>query len=131
MPSYEIGGSFFHSVGFEYLALGEIDQADAALSLFQNFMKNVEKNRGWAQQLYWGSSTGKRKEELVGFDPLNNSLIALWGFLQTVFGVRISLLKGVEFVGKASREMEGGTWTFSHLGERVCVVVKGGKGGLC
>lgn len=35
-----------------------------------------EQNRGWAQQLYW--NTG----ELVGGDPLNNALMAIWGWLR-------------------------------------------------
>ena len=104
--------------------------------LFERFVRRgILTNRGWAQQLYWGStnaSRGKRMEQLVGSDPLNNSLIAMWGFLQAAFGVRISLAS-VEFVAgaRAPPQMEGATWTFSWRGEPFCVRILDAKGVKC
>ena len=73
----------------------------------------------------------KRKEELVGSDPLNNSLIAMWGFLQAVFGVRISLAEVAFTGGEAPAALEGARWTFAWRGAPFCVEVKGGCGQKC
>lgn len=92
--------------------------------------RGFAKNRGWAQQLYWGSNEtgrGKRLEQLVGTDPLNDSLVAMWGFLQAVFGVRLSLGR-VSFADttgsrRLPEELEGARWTFSWRGKPFCVKV--------
>jgi hypothetical protein len=134
MPSYEIGGSFFHSVGLEALARASWPGGSGkdALVIYERFMRRgFAQNRGWAQQLFWGSETGKRPEELVGSDPLNNALLATWGSLQAMFGVRISLAE-VRLTGAATPpELEGAQWTFAWRGESTCVQASGGKAHLC
>lgn len=87
-------------------------------SLFVIFLiMRFARNRGWAQQLYWD------KDALVGTDPLNDSLMVLWGLLRGVFGVTPSL-HDIRFArASLPAELEGSRWTFSHLGRRVSVCV--------
>ena len=122
----------------EALARATTGDVRGALTLFQRFMsRGFAKNRGWAQQLYWGSNEtgrGKRAEQLVGTDPLNDSLVAMWGVLQAVFGVRLSLGR-VSFADTGRHplpeELEGARWTFSWRGKPFCVKVSNGRSLAC
>jgi len=123
---YENGGSFFHSAGFEILARSRMGYPDDAYDLFQLFMKNCfVPYHAWAQQLYWDSGT------LVGWDPLNNSLIVLWGMLKGGFGFSVSLTEGITFVNKPAKAFEGAVYNFSYLGSNYCLTVKNGVTQTC
>lgn len=119
-PSYEAGGSFFREVGYEALARALSGDAAGAHRTYDRFMAlGFAQNRAWAQQLYW--NTG----ELVGGDPLNNALMALWGWLRGVFGVK-PMLQGLVATNKPAAELEGARWTFAFLGYDYCVVIQTG-----
>jgi hypothetical protein len=118
-PGYENGGSFFHSVGLEVQARAMLGQSKQAFETFDRFLKHgISVNRGWAQQLYW--DTG----ELVGFDPLNDSLLALWGLLRGGLGILPTLTDGVTVTNKASPQLEGARYEFSYLGKLCSVVIR-------
>ena len=88
-------------------------------------------NRGWAQQLFWNKDPATGKGTLVGSDPLNDSLLAVWGALQGAFGLKISLAR-VELLGtRAPASLEGARWTFSWRGQPFCVVVQDGVSQRC
>lgn len=121
-PSYENGGSFFHTIGFEVVARGIVGDAAGAYASFERFLqRGFVNNRAWAQQLYWADGT------LVGFDPLNNALLALWGFLRACFGFTLSLAGGLTAVGTPAPQCEGALYTLSLLGEPTCVRVTAGQ----
>ena len=82
--------------------------------------KGFVQNRAWAQQLYW------RTGELVGADPLNNALLALYGALHGGFGIKRTLA-GETVVNAPAPELEGSTWTSAYLGADRCLAVRGGK----
>ena len=122
-PSYENGGSFFHTPGLQFAALGAAGRADAAWDGFATLMNSgFGKIRGWAQQLYWGKNG--EPDSLVGGDPLNTAALSVWGFLRGVFGVAPTLTRGLVKVGDPATQAEGAAWNFSHLGVSVCVTVK-------
>ena len=122
-PSYENGGSFFHTPGLQFAALGAAGRADAAWDGFVTLMNSgFGKIRGWAQQLYWGKNG--EPDSLVGGDPLNTAALSVWGFLRGVFGVAPTLTRGLVKVGDPATQAEGAAWNFSHLGVSVCVTVK-------
>ena len=124
-PSYENGGSFFRQVGYEALARALSGNASGGHATYERFMTfGFAQNRGWAQQLYW--NTG----ELVGADPLNNALMAVWGWLRAVFGVKPTLA-GVVSTHAPAPEVEGGQWTFAFLGKNFCVQVLSGVAVEC
>jgi len=80
--------------------------------------EGVVKTRAWAQgAMLWGSSPG-----LVGGDPLNNALVALWGFLTGAMGIDVALNQ-LQLKRRAPQEMEGVKYIFTHLGEDQCVTV--------
>jgi len=132
-PTYESGGSFFHSTGLEVMAratvAGYTNNATAVgdvVTVFQRFMlQGIAPTRGWAQQLYW--DTG----QLVGVDPLNNALLTLWGFLRAGFGVHPTLSRGLVVTNPPAPQLDGATYTFAHLGRDVCVTVVGGRTVQC
>jgi hypothetical protein len=47
---------------------------------------------------------------LVGFDPLNNALLAVWGFLRTGFGVVPTATHGLVVVNGPATALEGAQW---------------------
>jgi len=127
LTRYENGGSFFHSAGLQFGALGAAGRADNAFSAFQALMNSgFGETRGWAQQLYWGET-----DELVGFDPLNTALLSVWGFMRAVFGIAPTLANGLTIVNSPAKEMEGARWNMSYLGERVCLRVIQGTTSFC
>jgi hypothetical protein len=69
---------------------------------------------------YWDSGV------LVGGDPLNNALMAIWGWLRGGFGVKPTLTRGVVTTNDAAPQLEGATWTFAYLGKDFCVKIQGG-----
>ena len=125
-PAYENGGSFFHSVGYESLARAAVGDSAASFTSFQRFLYNAyAANRGWAQQAYFNT------QALVGTDPLNDSLLAAWGFLHAGFGFKSTLSHGLVKTGTPPPQLEGATHTFGFLGADVCVTVVGGAVERC
>jgi hypothetical protein len=59
-------------------------------------------------QLYWG--VNQTEGTLVGFDPLNNALLAVWGFLRTGFGIVPTATHGLIVVNTPAAAMEGAKW---------------------
>ena len=120
-PAYENGGSFFHSVGYEALARATIGNASAAFTAFERFLYNAyASNRGWAQQAYFND------QSLVGTDPLNDSLLSVWGLMHAGFGYKPTLMQGLVRTGTPAPQMEGATHTFGFMGNDVCLTVAGG-----
>lgn len=66
-----------------------------------------------------------RPGALVGGDPLNNALMAVWGWTRGAFGVR-PMLGGVTAPNAPAAAVEGGAWTFAYLGANYCVEVRDG-----
>jgi len=129
-PSYENGGSFFHTPGLQFAALGAAGRADEALSLFVQLLNSgFGAIRGWAQQLYWG--TGGKPDSLVGGDPLNTAALIVWGFMRGATGIVPSLTRGLSVANAPAAGLEGARWNFSFLGENVCVRVQGGAAAFC
>ena len=125
-PSYENGGSFFHSAGFEIAALGQAGRPDDAYAQFLSVLNSgFGETRGWAQQLYWGPTNS-----LVGGDPLNSALVIVWGFVRGCFGVATSL-GGIHRVGAPAAALEGARLNISVLGETACITVAGGATRFC
>ena len=125
-PAYENGGSFFHSVGYESLARAAVGDSEQSFTSFERFLyKAYAANRGWAQQAYFNT------QALVGTDPLNDSLLAAWGFLHAGFGFKSTLSRGLVKTGAPAPQLEGATHTFGYLGADVCVTVVGGAVERC
>jgi hypothetical protein len=61
-------------------------------------------------------------QSLVGTDPLNDSLLALWGLVHGGFGFK-STLRGLVKTNAPAPQLEGATHTFSYMGADVCVTV--------
>ena len=121
-PGYENGGSFFHSVGYEAMARATVGNASAAFAAFERFLLNgYAANRGWAQQAYFND------QSLVGTDPLNDSLLSIWGLVHGGFGFKSTLSKGLIKTNAPAPQLEGATHTFGYLGADVCVTVRGGE----
>ena len=81
--------------------------------------------RGWAQQLYFTDGT------LFGADPLNDSLMVLWGVIRGVLGVNADF-DGVHVADHIlPPELEGTSYTFSWMGKPVRVCVEGNRPRLC
>lgn len=130
-PGYENGGSFFHTPGLQFAALGAAGRADAAWAGFSALLNSGFGDiRGWAQQLYWGVNGSADK--LVGGDPLNTAVLSVWGFLRAAFGVAPTLTRGLRIVNApAAAAAEGARWNTSFLGESVCLEVEGGRARFC
>jgi hypothetical protein len=129
-PSYENGGSFFHTPGLQFAALGAAGRADAAYEGFSVLLNSgFGAVRGWAQQLYWG--TDHQPNSLVGGDPLNTAALSIWGFLRAGFGLLPTLTHGLQAAQAPAAGMEGAQWNFSYLGRDVCVAVAQGKTAFC
>jgi hypothetical protein len=125
-PGYENGGSFFHTAGFQLAALGAVGRQDDAYAAFQAVLDSgFGTTRGWAQQLYWGTT-----DSLVGGDPLNTALVIVWGFVRACFGVATTL-RGLRRVGGAATALEGANITLSVLGVSQCVRVTAGRAAFC
>ena len=126
-PTYESGGSFFHSPGLQYAALGFMNQSSVAYNLFITLINSPFGNiRGWAQQLYWGNPGS-----LVGFYPLNTALLSVWGFFMSSFGIYPTLANGIQFIGTPAPELEGSRWNMSYLGKNVCLTIQNGQTVYC
>ena len=129
-PSYENGGSFFHTPGLQFSALGVAGRPDAAYDGFVALLNSgFGRIRGWAQQLYW--SPNRQPERLVGGDPLNTAALSIWGFMRTSFGAAPTLTRGVVAVNKPAAAAMGSRWNVSVLGENVCLVVGDGVTTFC
>ena len=123
-PSYENGGSFFHTPGLQFAALGTAGRANDAYDGFVALMSSGFGDiRGWAQQLYWG--THGKPDALVGGDPLNTAVLPIWGFLRATFGVAQTLTKGLVVVNEPAAKAVGAVWNTSYLGQSVCLTVQG------
>lgn len=128
-PSYENGGSFFHSAGLRFAALGAAGRADDAVAeLVALLNSGFGEVRGWAQQLYWG--VNGTAGSLVGFDPLNTAALALWGALRAGFGVALTL-DGVHAISAPAAAFEGAVYNMSVLGESVCLTVRASVARYC
>jgi hypothetical protein len=128
-PSYENGGSFFHSVGLQVAALGAVGRADDAVAVFGAFINSGFGDvRGWAQQLYWG--TGGAGDSLVLGDPLNTALLSVWGLLQAGFGVEPSL-GGLRARSPPAASFEGASYNMTFMGGSECIRVRGGATEFC
>jgi hypothetical protein len=122
-PSYENGGSFFHTPGLQFAALGAGGRANDAYDGFVALMNSgFGQIRGWAQQLFWG--TNGRPDSLVGGDPLNTAVLPIWGFLRSAFGVAHTLTRGLVVVSSPAKAAIGAVWNTSHLGASVCLTVQ-------
>lgn len=120
-PNYENGGSFFHSVGYETMARSAVGNSSEAFLAFERFLLNgYAANRGWAQQAYFNT------QALVGTDPLNDSLLSIWGLVHGGLGFKSTLSHGLVATGIPSPQLEGATHTFGFMGVDVCVTVIGG-----
>lgn len=129
-PTYESGGSFFHTPGLQFAALGAAGRADDAFAGFVALMDSgFGEVRGWAQQLYWGINGMPNR--LVGGDPLNTAVLPIWGFLRAAFGIVPTLTRGLTVANAPARGMEGGVWNTSYLGQSVCLRVSGGVTLFC
>jgi len=129
-PSYENGGSFFHTPGLQFAALGAAGRANEAYDGFVALLSSgFGAIRGWAQQLYWG--TNGAPDSLVGADPLNTAVLPIWGFLRSAFGVAPTLSKGFVVINQPALKAEGAVWNVSYLGESVCLVVKNQRTTFC
>jgi hypothetical protein len=129
-PSYENGGSFFHSEGFHIAALGAVGRADDAYNAFLGVINSgFGATRGWAQQLYWGAN-----DELVGGDPLNSALVIVWGFVRGCFGIETTLAAGtggIRAVNAPAAALEGSSLNISVRGMTVCVTIAEGLARFC
>ena len=122
-------GSFFHTAGLQFAALGAAGRADDAVAAFSTLINSgFGAVRGWAQQLYW--SPGQQPPSLVGFDPLNTAGVVVWGLLRAGFGVEPSL-SGLATVNAPAASFEGARLNMSSLGQSVCLLVRGGKTIFC
>jgi len=120
-PNYENGCSFFHTTGLEIAARAAAGQPDQAYEAFERVMRQgYARNRLWGAALKW--DTGELQSE-----PLNNSLLILWGFTRGCFGLQPSF-EGVTTVGTPSAKLVGARYTFGHLGKNVTATVAGRKG---
>jgi len=129
-PGYENGGSFFHTPGLQFAALGMAGRAGDAYDGFVALMNSgFGRVRGWAQQLYWGTHGGP--DQLVGGDPLNTAVLPIWGFLRGTFGIVPTLTRGLTVANTPADAMEGAVWNMSYLGESLCLTVKGGATLFC
>jgi hypothetical protein len=129
-PGYENGGSFFHSPGLQFAALGAAGRADDAYDSFVALMNSGFGDiRGWAQQLYWGVNGSP--DSLVGGDPLNTAVLPIWGFLRAIFGVAPTLTRGLKIVNSPALKANGATWNTSYLGESICLRVDGATTIFC
>jgi hypothetical protein len=128
-PSYENGGSFFHSVGLQVAALAAVGRADDAVATFMAFINSGFGDvRGWAQQLFWG--THGADNTLVLGDPLNTALLSVWGLLQAGFGV-VPTPGGLRAANAPARTFEGAIYNVTFMGHPVCVQVAGGNACFC
>jgi hypothetical protein len=118
-PNYENGCSFFHTTGLEIAARAAAGKPDEAYRTLERVMAGYRKTRFWGAALNWKSG------ELTS-EPLNDSLLILWGMLRGCFGVTATL-DGVRLAATAPRALEGSRMTFSHGGKSVTVAVKGGR----
>ncbi len=121
-PGYENGGSFFHTPGLQFAALGAAGRANDAHAGFVALMTSgFGAIRGWAQQLYWG--VNHEPDRLVGSDPLNTAVLPIWGYLRAAFGVAHNLTVGLAVVNEPAASAVGAVWNTSVLGESVCLTV--------
>jgi hypothetical protein len=116
-PNYENGCSFFHTTGLEIAARATGGQADQAYDTFERVMRH-----GWARHRFWGAALKWDTGPLLA-EPLNNSLLILWGFLRGCFGVWPAL-GGLRRVGQPPGRMEGARYRFCHLGADVELMVR-------
>eukprot|EP01087_Luapelamoeba_hula_P003505 TRINITY_DN1331_c1_g1_i4.p1 TRINITY_DN1331_c1_g1~~TRINITY_DN1331_c1_g1_i4.p1 ORF type:complete len:794 (-),score=74.73 TRINITY_DN1331_c1_g1_i4:120-2501(-) len=119
-PSYENGGAFFHSSGLEIAAWGLAGHADIAWNTTLRFLLHgFDVDRAWAQQLFWNTHS------FIGWDPLNNSLMVLWGFVRGVLGIEPTLTRGIQIHNHPlPAVLEGSRYSFSYLGLRHSVCVR-------
>jgi hypothetical protein len=119
-PNYENGNAFFHTTGFEIAARAVAGQADKAYDTFERAMRHgYAPTRFWAASLKW--DTG-----FLSSEPLDDSLLVLWGFLRGCFGVWPHL-DGLRQTGKPPRRLEGARYTFCYLGRDVTIEVRNGN----
>ncbi|HMD96190.1 MAG TPA: GH116 family glycosyl hydrolase [Terriglobia bacterium] len=120
-PNYENGCSFFHTTGLEIAARGVAGQPDKAYETFERVMRQgYARNRLWGAALKW--DTGELQSE-----PLNNSLLILWGFTRGCFGLQPSF-EGLKSPGSPPAKLIGARYTFGHLGMNVTATAAGPKG---
>jgi hypothetical protein len=126
-PNYENGCSFFHTTGLEIAARGVAGQPDRAYETFERVMRQgYARNRLWGAALKW--DTGELQSE-----PLNNSLLILWGFTRGCFGLGPSfdrLVSRGEGVGSPPAKLIGARYTFGHLGKNITATVVAGPKGM-
>jgi hypothetical protein len=119
-PNYENGNAFFHSTGFEIAARAVAGQSEQAYDTFERVMRHgYAHNRLWAAGLKW--DTG-----FLSSEPLDDSLLILWGFLRGCFGVW-PRLDGLRQTGAPSWRLDGARYTFCYLGRDVTAEVRGGR----
>jgi hypothetical protein len=116
-PSYENGGSFFHSTGLEIAARSIAGQQNKAYEVFERVM-----TKGYTKHKFWGALLNWKTGELSS-EPLNNSLLILWGMLRGCFGV-FPTLDGVHVVGKPAKQLNGARYEFSYMGRSVLIHIK-------
>jgi hypothetical protein len=81
--------------------------------------------QGYATTRFWAASL-KWDPGFLSSEPLDDSLLVLWGFLRGCFGVWPHL-DGLRQTGAPPRQLEGARYTFCYLGRDVTFQVRNGE----
>jgi hypothetical protein len=158
------GCSFFHSIGYEIAARALTGDPEKAYAVYANaILKGFARNQFWGAALQWDKvriqaltacERAHPDKGTLTSEPLNNSLLALWGLLRGAMGIWptlkyaplhiitnpllfqvmfLSLSLGFNVLRREIRyttpapSLEGATHTFSWLGKNVTVQIKDGR----
>eukprot|EP00035_Acanthoeca_spectabilis_P012788 m.232337 g.232337 ORF g.232337 m.232337 type:complete len:811 (-) comp15713_c0_seq4:140-2572(-) len=129
-PEYEMGLCFLWLTGWEAYARARYGDPDRAYELYakllggrQSGYSRFKTTRFWQQGNGWGPH--ESREQGQGSDVLMDQIVALWGFLRGAFGIEPTLA-GLKVVHRPAAQLEGASWTFTHLGrQRTATVVNG------
>lgn len=129
---YENGAGFSLMPYFENLlrfATGLPEQRAKAIALVDRMLADFAETRAWGQHYEW---EGPRYESSklgswAAGDVLTDAVMLAVGVLRGGMRLRPTLTQGILLDGEAGAELEGWTWTFYHLGNRVKATVVNGK----
>lgn len=111
-PSYENGGSFFHTTAFEILARAMLGQQNESFNVFKLLL-----NEGFKKNQLWGGLLGWTKGVLYS-EPMNNALLILWGFFRAAFGIN-PMLNELQYKTNPFSALEGSSFQFAYLGKNM------------